>query len=148
MIRKAFVTGPIRAGIDRSPLAAFEMEAVPPGSHKACDIHLGIELNLSSAESCDALEDLRMASFDRQGEQGVRRIYTVTCESYDDGEAIYETLYSFIRALPGFIGKIKLEETTRYLRHPTHADGLPIVTVTAASRWLNVTQERLSEATR
>lgn len=146
--RREFITGPTDTAVGPGSIPPFHMEPVPFGRHKACDIHLGIELDLSSAESCHALEMLRMASFDRVGDKGTRRIYTVTCESESDGHAVFDVLYAFIKLLPGFVGKIKLESTTRYLRHPENAEGLPIVTTRAVRDWMSAAQNVMSESLR
>ena len=120
----------------KARLLPFTLEPVPCGRYKACDIHLGVELSASSRESIETLEALGMISFERYGGNGVRRVYTVTCESDDDGHALYEKLCGIVKGQLGFVGKIKLEMISRYLRYPSDVDGLPIVSRESVARWL------------
>jgi hypothetical protein len=144
-IRREIVRTGRKPGHSIGAILPFHMQPVPDGAHKACDIHLGMELDLSSRESLETLESLKMVSFDKHGTVGVRRIYSLTCENDDDGLALFDALLGIVTSLSGFVGKIKLESITRYLRHPSNADGLPIVTSESARDWLATAFSSLSE---
>lgn len=123
---------------------AIESVTCPAGKHKACDIHIRIELEQSSEEAVNFLERLTLASFEKPGPRGVRRIYTATSETVEDGEKLFSALVSLLRTVPGLRGRAKLEYTTRFFRFPEDAPSLPLVTTSALRRWFGGTSQGLA----
>lgn len=109
---------------------------VPAGKHKACDLHIGINLTASTPTAIGHVEQLQVASFDKPIPGGVRRVYSITCETPEDGRAMFKVLAEHLARVPGLQGKIKLELTTRYMRHPDDAPTLPLTTTGAVADWL------------
>lgn len=109
---------------------------IAPKEHKACDIHIGINLDKSSTNAVQSVENLNVAYFERQADDGLRRIYSITCEAKEDGIILFERLATLLAHIPNLHGRIKLEFTSRWLRYPDDAVALPITTTDAVRRWL------------
>jgi len=132
-----------------------EIQTLPPlecaipsrDKHKACDIHIGIERSWSDAV-VHCMEHLECACFDKPTADGVRRIYTITCESIGDGRQLFDTLYDLLKCVPGLCGKMKLERTIRFLRVPDDAPTLPISTEESVDSWLTAARADLAKEIR
>ena len=122
--------------VDPGPLPAFEIMEVPAGQHKACDLHVGVNLTLSAPTAVEHLSRLQVASFDKPIPEGIRRVFTITCETIADGKSLFDVLYRHLSRVPGLRGKMKLETTTRFLRLPDDAPALPITTKKMVGDWL------------
>ncbi|TSC78482.1 MAG: hypothetical protein G01um101429_755 [Parcubacteria group bacterium Gr01-1014_29] len=120
-----------------APVSPLRIEDVPTGKHKACDIHMRIDLSASLPEAIEQLERLEIASFDKPTPEGIQRVYTVTCETREDGECLFIALSRYLRSLPRLRGNMKLEITTRYLRYPDNAITLPITRHDAVTAWIH-----------
>jgi hypothetical protein len=105
------------------------------GKYKACDIHIGVNLNKSSNDCINALEALATASFDKPKENSIYRIYTITTENIEDGYKICSFLKAYFSDGFSIQGKIKLEKTTRHYRKPSLVNTLPLVTTKEVNRW-------------
>lgn len=119
-----------------APLPPIHLTDVPAGEHKACDLHIGVNLTTSTPAALAQLEHLEIASFDKPTPEGIRRVYTITCATRDDGERMFTHLAQHLSQVPGLHGKMKLEMTTRYLRHPDDAPTLPLTTPAVVAAWL------------
>lgn len=107
----------------------------PAGMRKACDIHIAVFLESSDDAAIDYMRRLEASSVDRPGPEGIRRVYTITCESLADGRRLFTELYSHFRNVPGLHGRMKLEVTTRHYRKPDDATTLPIATKENVTAW-------------
>ena len=107
------------------------------GMHKACDIHLSIEVERSDSAAVEHVDDLQLISFDKPVGDTTRRVHSITCESVEDGRCVFQCLVKHMSCVPGLVGKIKMEETTRFLRVPSDAPTLPITTAEEVARWLS-----------
>ena len=106
-----------------------------PGRYKACDLHISIDLNASHDSAVAWLEHLELMYFDKPTPTGTRRVYTVTCETCEDGETLLNMFHDSFLKVPGLKGKMKLEITTRHFRHPEDAPTLPLTTGATIGRW-------------
>ena len=118
-----------------SDLPSIKMVPCPAGRRKACDIHMAVFLDISAASAIDYIGQLGCSSVDRPGPEGIRRVYTITCESLADGRRLFNALYSQLSELPGLHGRMKLEVTTRHYRKPIDATTLPIATSDIVEAW-------------
>lgn len=109
---------------------------IPPGKHKACDLHISVSLNQSTSEALDFMESMKLISFDKPTAEGVRRVYSVTCETFEEGEQLFKTMSRLLGKVHGLAGKLKLERTTRYLRKPDDAAMLPLTIAADLNKWL------------
>lgn len=114
---------------------------VPAGEHKACDLHISVSLDRSTKSAIKQLESLELVSFEKPSAEGVRRVYTATCQAWEDGERLFAVLGQHLDRIPGLHGKMKLEKTIRFLRHPQDAVALPLLTPKAAKRWFIAASE-------
>lgn len=117
----------------RPPIAA---SAPAAGTYKACDIHININLSRTMPESLLAVETLELASFDKPQEDGIHRVFSATCASVDSGRALFRALKDYLSLVPGLVGKLKFERTTRFLRVPADAPALPLTDDNQLSDWL------------
>jgi hypothetical protein len=118
-------------------LPPIELQPITAGKRKACDLHISISLATSARHAIEYIETLQAASFEKPSPEGVRRIYTVTCETFEDGENLFLALCNMLDQVPGLHGKLKLEGTTRFFRHPIDAATLPLTDSQSVRRWLN-----------
>ena len=116
----------------------FVLEICKPGEHKACDIHINIDLELTSLEGLKKLQEFNFISFEREITGKMRRIHSLTFENFGQGKEVFEKLYVLLKQIPGLVGKMKLEKVTRFMVHPTGAEQLPIVRDAFARSWLLV----------
>jgi hypothetical protein len=116
---------------------------VPPGKYKACDIHLSLILDATSTDPLEALEALQFVTFDKPSPDGVRRIYTTTCESVSDGQLILGTLQKLLPRIGPLTGKLKMERTTRHIRLPEDATCLPLLPSEFSRTWSSKVLELL-----
>lgn len=105
------------------------------GMYKACDIHIGIDINESDNACIEALETLAIASFDKPKKDSVYRIYTITTERLIDGYQICNFLKNYFSDGFTIKGKIKAEKTIQYFRKPSSVNTLPIVTKKEVKNW-------------
>ncbi len=119
-------------------------EQPPPNVYKACDIHISIDLEKSNSANLKYLEALEVASFDKPKDGVIHRIFTVTCESIDDGRKAYLIIGDYIKSIGSLIGKMKYEKTVRFYRRPETAYTLPLTNKRSFQMWLN--QLELSHA--
>ena len=123
-------------GFDSSDyLPSIKMIPCPAGRRKACDIHMAVFLDVSNSSAIDYMTALGASSVDRPGPEGIRRVYTITCESLADGRRLFTALYSQMSEVPGLLGRMKLEVTTRHYRKPIDATTLPIATKEIVAAW-------------
>lgn len=111
------------------------MTTCPAGMRKACDIHMALYLDSSPISAVEFMNSLGCASVDRVGPEGVRRVYTITCESLEDGRQLFAELSDHLSRVNGLNGRMKLEVTTRHYRKPADAMTLPIATKDAVAAW-------------
>lgn len=116
-------------------LPSVPMITCPAGMRKACDIHMAVFLNSTAESAVEFMRRLETASVDRPGPEGIRRVYTVTCESLADGRRLFTELYHHLSRVPGLHGRMKLEVTTRHYRKPSDAMTLPIATKDSVVSW-------------
>jgi hypothetical protein len=114
---------------------SFKLSAVPAGQYKACDIHLSVLLDATSEDALEGLDALGFIAFDKPSADGDRRIFTITCESLDDGYYALALLRKLLPTLGRLSGKCKLEKTTRFLRIPNDAPSLPLITHDEVLKW-------------
>lgn len=107
----------------------------PAGMRKACDLHMAVFLESSDDAAIDYMSRLQASSVDRPGPEGIRRVYTITCESLADGRRLFTELYNHFRNVPGLHGRMKLEVTTRHYRKPDDATTLPLATKENIAAW-------------
>ncbi|TWU54795.1 hypothetical protein Poly51_35140 [Rubripirellula tenax] len=79
------------------------------------------------AQAVESIEATGIPSVDRPPEGKVKRIYTLTCLTLDDGRKVFDLFRDHLAGFPGFVGKLMFEVTTRHLRNPDDADVLPIM---------------------
>jgi hypothetical protein len=116
-------------------LPPIRLVECPAGVQKLCDIHIGISLSHSAESAIEYLKRLELSSVDKPSPDGIRRVYTLTCESLKDGERLYLWLGQHLSTLPGLRGTIKLEKISKHFRKPENATTLPIATLKAVSQW-------------
>ena len=117
-------------------MKTLTIKEVPAGKHKACDIHMRVNL-ASPIDAVKQIEGLEIASFDRPTPEGMQRVYTVTCETREDGRHLFDALSKYLARVPGLRGKMKLEMTTRFLRQPDNAATLPITLSSTIAKWIS-----------
>ncbi len=115
---------------------SFVLETCKPGEHKACDIHINIDLEQTSLEGLKKLEEFNFISFERKVDGKMRRIHSLTFENLEQGKEVFETLHLLLKQVRGLVGKMKLEKVTRFMVHPSGAEQLPIVRDAFARSWL------------
>jgi hypothetical protein len=130
-----FSSQKVNNNISLSPLPIMYTEQPAIGRYKACDIHINIDLSQSALNSLKCLESLEVASFDRQEDNGVHRIFTITCETILDGLEAFSIIGNYLKCIPSLSGKIKIEKTTRFLRQPIAGTSLPLTSNTAFQDW-------------
>lgn len=118
------------------PAPSLPMAQPPPGKHKACDIHININLNRTSDAALAFINSLEFASFDRPCGASVHRVFSATCETTDAGRALFNYLSSYLAHIPGLVGKAKIETISRFLRLPENAPVLPMASEDAVLAWL------------
>lgn len=123
-------------------LPPVQMITCPAGRRKACDIHMSIFLDSSSTEAIEFMRRLEVASVDRPGPEGVRRVYTITCESLADGRQLFKSLYKHLSVVSNLRGRMKLEVTTKHYRKPEDAMTLPLVTSEGVAAWFDECEAR------
>ncbi len=126
-------------GIDESAcgdIPAFALDTCKPGEHKACDIHININLEESAPSALMKMERFNFISFEREVGGTMRRIYSLTFEDLELGGQVFRKLYNMLVYVPHLVGKMKLEKVTRFLVYPNTADQLPIVRNQTARKWL------------
>jgi hypothetical protein len=122
-------------GFDSHHLPSIKMIPCPAGRRKACDIHMAVFLDVSASSAIDYMAALGTSSVDRPGPEGIRRVYTITCESLADGRRLFGALYSHLSQVPDLHGRMKLEVTIRHYRKPIDATTLPIATKDIVAAW-------------
>lgn len=126
---------------DPAPLPPVATITCPAGRRKACDIHMAVYLDSSTPAAVELMSGLQVSSVDRPGPEGVRRVYTVTCESLADGKRLYTALYSYLSSVRGLRGRMKLEVTTKHYRKPADAMTLPLATAEGVAAWFEDCRE-------
>lgn len=112
----------------------------PIGRQKACDIHINMDWQYTVNAVKKVMDELGIVSFDRptNNRVGFNRIYTLTFEDLSEGVMCFDTITSVIDMMNakgssdtpgilGFVGKIKLEITTRIYRKPLDGILLPLI---------------------
>jgi len=105
---------------------------------KACDMHINVNWEYSRDNIKDAFDKLGIVSFDKpdSNSAGFNRIYTMTFEDLGEGIKHFEAITTRIRKLNdtnkqsfifGFVGKVKMEITTRVYRKPLEGILLPLI---------------------
>jgi hypothetical protein len=117
------------------PLPPVNMIKCPAEIRKACDIHMAVFLSRSSQVALDYMARLQASSVDRPGDEGIRRVFTITCASLADGRQLFTELYYHLSRVPNLHGRMKLEVTTRHYRKPADAVTLPIATKEDVASW-------------
>jgi hypothetical protein len=121
---------------DEDYLPSMETQQPPPNVNKACDIHISINLEESNLDSLKYLEVLKVASFDKPRDEKIYRIFTITCETFEDGKVAFDIVKNYLQSIRGLCGKVKLERTTRFFRKPATAYTLPLTDKIAFQKWL------------
>jgi hypothetical protein len=107
------------------------------GNYKACDIHINVSISETSKEALEAIEAIGLASFDKPAANGiVHRVFSATCETLDDGNALFDALLEWLNSLPELSAKVKFESTRRFMRLPADAPALPLVSHQNLQLWL------------
>jgi hypothetical protein len=119
------------------------MSPPPARSYKACDIHINIGLGGTPASALRFVEALELASFDKPEADGIHRIFSATCESFDSGQSLFEALKSYLSCVPELVGKMKFERTTRFIRVPVDAPALPLISDQTMAAWLEEIREQV-----
>ncbi|VUZ85618.1 hypothetical protein MELA_02003 [Candidatus Methylomirabilis lanthanidiphila] len=104
--------------------------------YKACDIHLNVSLRKSSSATVDYISSIGFASFDKPEVDGDHRIFSATCKSLEGGKKLFEFLNKLLVRIPGVKAKMKFERTTRFIRIPTEAPALPLLSDFDLETWL------------
>jgi hypothetical protein len=112
----------------------------PIGKKKACDIHINVDWQYTVDAVKKVFNELGVVSFDRPttNSEGFNRIYTLTFEDLSEGVTCFDTITTIIDRMNtkgtadtvgilGFVGKIKLEITTRIYRQPLDGILLPLI---------------------
>jgi len=112
----------------------------PVGRQKACDIHINLDWQYTVDVIKKIMDELGIVSFDRptNNSAGFNRIYTLTFEDLSEGVECFDTITGVINKLNtegtpdtsgilGFVGKVKLEITTRAYRKPLDGILLPLI---------------------
>jgi hypothetical protein len=118
----------------------FRLETCRAGEHKACDLHIRVDLQKTSVEALELMEQFNFISFERLVSGVWRRIYSLTFEDITIGVDVMDKLQSCFEQISGLTGQMKLEEVTRFWVHPSDAMQLPIVRNADANAWLRVIQ--------
>jgi hypothetical protein len=126
---------------DPAALPPLAMITCPVGRKKACDIHMAVYLDSSTPATVELMAGLQASSVDRPGPEGIRRVYTVTCELLADGKRLYSALYSYLLCVRGLRGRMKLEVTTKHYRKPADAVTLPLATTEGIAAWFKDCRE-------
>lgn len=121
---------------DIPSLDPFVLEVCAPGEHKACDIHINVDKNKTPEKIMTFIDELNLISFERTLKDSSHRIYSLTFETLEDGQATLKLLDSLFSQLSGFHGKMKLEEIHRFHTHPAHTTQLPIVRSNFLKNWI------------
>ncbi len=103
--------------------------------YKACDIHININTELTLPKTMEYIESLEVASFDREEDGQLHRIFTITCSTTADGILILNILKKYLENLQGLVGKIKMERTSRHLRLPLDSPQLPLTNSKMVKDW-------------
>lgn len=121
-----------------SPLSfkPFVLSMCAVGEHKACDIHINIDLERTHQMALAEMERFNFISFEREVRGNMRRIYSLTFEDLEFGDRVFRKLYGILKCIPSLVGKMKLEKVTRFLVYPNDANQLPIVRNQDAQKWL------------
>ena len=114
------------------------------GTYKACDIHINIDLRKTQPEAMKFVEVLELASFDKPQVDGVHRVFSATCESVESGRKLFKSLSEYLSQVPGLVGKMKFERTTRFLRLPPNAPALPLTSDSQLAEWFLESQHGAS----
>jgi hypothetical protein len=114
----------------------FELETCRPGEHKACDLHINIDVDRTLLIALNQMDGFNFCSFDRTVDNETHRIYSLTFEDVVVGEEVLHRLHRIFQKIPGLVGKMKLEKVTRFMVYPPDAEQLPIVRSTFAKTWL------------
>lgn len=112
------------------------MSQPSPSTYKACDIHININLGKTTPTALRFVEALEVASFDKSEEAGIHRVFSATCESLESGKKLFKALSAYLSQVPGLVGKMKFERTTRFLRSPVDAPALPLTSDAQLAEWL------------
>ncbi len=134
-LRYHFDTRSLTGG-SKEVIRPFALETCKPGEHKACDIHINVDLEQTSSEGLKELEKFNFISFEREVDGVLRRVYSLTFEHIDRGKEVFESLRNRFEQIPGLVGKMKLEKVTRFMVHPIGAEQLPIVRDAFVQSWL------------
>lgn len=128
----------LRGTSTKAPESAHPIGMAPPpsGTYKACDIHINISLEKTSAEALKYVDALHLASFDKPQEDGIHRVFSGTCQSVPSGLKLFAALRAYLQAVPNLVGKMKFERTTRFLRIPADAPALPLTSDIQLKEWL------------
>lgn len=124
------------SSITPRPAADLQSQVPAPGSYKACDIHINVDLEASSDQGIAYLESFGLASFDKPQENGTHRVYSATCASIESGRKLFRELTDILPTIPGLVGKMKFEAVTRFLRLPNTAPALPLTSDNQLEAWL------------
>ncbi|MEK7068880.1 MAG: hypothetical protein AAB947_00690 [Patescibacteria group bacterium] len=114
----------------------FELETCRPGEHKTCDVHINVNMDRTTPDGLEHMEQFNFISFDRTVGKETRRVYSLTFEDLTLGEEVFHRLYGIFQNIPGLVGKMKRERVTRFMVSPSDAEQLPIVRTTFAKSWL------------
>lgn len=109
----------------------------PPNTYKGCDIHISIDMTNSNLSCLDYLEALSIPCFDKPKNGNIYRIFSITCETVDEGRRVFEFMKTYLGTIPGLKGKMKFEKTTKFFRLPENAIALPLINSLYLSKWFS-----------
>jgi hypothetical protein len=123
------------------PLQAMPFHQPRPGEYKQCDIHVNVACATSGADSLALLDLLCLPSFDKPCADGIHRVFSITCDNLQAGEALFRAFLAYLHTFPNLSAKLKLERTDRVLRVPTNAPSLPILSRIDLAAWMAANME-------
>jgi hypothetical protein len=130
-----YLTGTSR---DAPPVCGpLQMTFPPAGQIKTCDIHIRVHLGNTTTSALGCIQAMELASFDRPHDNEIHRIFSATCENQDSGKLLFCALSSYLSRVPGLVGRMKFEYTTRVLRLPSSAPALPLANDVQLTEWLS-----------
>jgi hypothetical protein len=115
----------------------LSIQACPPDTYKACDVHIRTMLDEVPDVALSWLDRLGIASFERMRERRPTRVYTATFDQLAAGHLFLKSIDD--RLISGINQGIsaKLESTIEFVRQPSDAPTLPITFAHQLHQWLD-----------
>ncbi|HEY8948345.1 MAG TPA: hypothetical protein VIM56_05630 [Rhizomicrobium sp.] len=119
-----------------SELPTLAIQTCPPGTYKACDVHIRVALD-GGGKFVELLQTVGTASFDREKNGRLNRVFTATFPTLEAGRSFFQTIRALVH-LADSDGQVKLEKTRRFIRVPSTAIALPITLADDLALWLSL----------